>query len=114
MASTAGTSVDGPLSAARCDAMLRSSQHLLHNMWAVEAWLVTSNQSNRCWSVDRENWQRRQPASSFFDGMVSGRFCDSNWYRGNAGELGRRKAPNYTAPAPALLGYDPAVDWACV
>lgn len=57
----------------------------------------------------------------YFDDMFWGRGCNKNWYSGNAGGLGQAWGgptmdwvhPHFTAPAPALLGFDRNIDWHC-
>ncbi|KAL1508267.1 hypothetical protein AB1Y20_004383 [Prymnesium parvum] len=97
----------GPLSSERCDALLRDDRHLFRRMWARHGWAKMRSGEPPCWEVDRENLQRTIGADAFFDAVRTGRYCYSNWYEGNPGDLGRQeRVPSFEAAAPALLGFD--------
>jgi hypothetical protein len=50
----------------------------------------------------------------FFRETKEGVHCDSNWYEGNFGKLGRMNSrPEFSAMAPALLGFDETIDRFC-
>eukprot|EP00966_Prymnesium_polylepis_P238654 5519330-Prymnesium_polylepis.3 len=72
--------------------------------------------SEACWAVARTVRQKEpQPAATYFDEVLSGAHCGSNWYEGNPGALGRQDAqPAFSGPlAPALLGFDESIDDFC-
>ena len=100
--------------------MLQDPAHLFRRMWAAEGWasMVGPGASPACWSVQRDGQQAQSP-SRYFDDVLSGRWCSSNWYAGTAdsGALGQR-GDSEDAFAdfesyPALLGYDEAIDEMC-
>jgi len=51
-------------------------------------------------------------SETFFSDTLSGAHCDTNWYEGNNGDLGR-VTPSFAEPAPALLGFDSPIDTYC-
>lgn len=65
-----------------------------------------------CWGDDPH---------SFFLNAMNGQTCGRNWFEGNQGPLGWAdrnptmldRWPHYTAPAPALLGFDESIDAVC-
>ena len=110
----------GPLDRATCAAMLQDPAHLFRRMWAAEGWasMVGPGASPACWSVQRDGQQAQSP-SQYFDDVLSGQWCSSNWYAGTAdsGALGQRgDSEDVFADFelyPALLGYDEAIDEMC-
>ena len=103
------------LTAAKCDGMLRDPTHLFRRMWAAEAWAKQYTTSAKCWERDRENygwgWQKSE---RFFDDILEGNICDSNWYEGNNGAIGGQYArPTFTGDAKAVLGFDDSIDRYC-
>ena len=112
------------LTAQKCAAYLRDPSHIFRRMWAGEAWSKMADAdgnagSTACWLMRRElNAQIRiepQPAADFFEQVLSGAHCDTNWYEGNVGSLGKRDArPSFPKDeAPALLGFDETLDGFC-
>ena len=50
----------------------------------------------------------------YFDDVRRGAACNTNWYEGNSGDLGRQdKLPQFPSSAPALLGFDETIDQFC-
>jgi hypothetical protein len=50
----------------------------------------------------------------YFEQVQSGQHCNTNWYEGNSGQLGLPNTiPTFEHPAPALLGFDEAIDQYC-
>lgn len=105
----------GPLDTAKCAAMLQDPAHLFRRMWASRGWasMVGRLPSPACWSVGRDGQQEQRP-EQYFDDVLSGRWCGTNWYAGTSGDIGT------TGPAfadfdsyPALLGFDEAIDSMC-
>lgn len=109
--------------------MLQDPAHLFRRMWAAEGWasMVGPGASPACWSVQRDGQQAQSP-SQYFDDVLSGQWCSSNWYAGTAdsGALGQRGDSEDFAGFelfaemfagfelyPALLGYDEAIDEMC-
>ena len=100
--------------------MLQDPAHLFRRMWAAEGWasMVGPGASPACWSVQRDGQQAQNP-SQYFDDVLSGRWCSSNWYAGTSGSgaLGESGDSEDAFAAfesyPALLGYDEAIDKLC-
>ena len=117
----------GPLTGARCDSMLRDNSHLFRAMWGAVPW--TTQNTQRCWEVTRDAGRSQQDPAVFMDGIRSGAHCTTtNWLLGNRPaahnelpkpiehlrDIGRPTfVANYTAPAPALLGFDWSVHQHC-
>ena len=117
----------GPLTGARCDSMLRDNSHLFRAMWGAVPW--TTQNTQRCWEVTRDAGRSQQDPTVFMDGIRSGAHCTTtNWLLGNRPaahnelprpiehlrDIGRPTfVANYTAPAPALLGFDWSVHQHC-
>lgn len=103
------------LTSAKCDAALRDPAHLLRHMWAAAAW-EPMGEGPDCWSTRRDSEGINQSASIFFDELVSGAHCESNWYEGNRGEwIGAVNAIHQPrpVPVPALFGFDDSIDDFC-
>jgi len=68
-----------------------------------------------CWHRRRDDASRVQSGGSYFDNVLSGGSCDTNWYEGNYGRLGEAdgRAVFSSAAAPALLGFDEGIDASC-
>lgn len=69
-------------------------------MWG-SAWDFTKPGQRGCF--DRFGGQR------WFDGIFEGTWCDRNWLQGTAGQPRANDRPHFTAPAPALLGFDETI-----
>jgi len=55
---------------------------------------------------------QEQPAHQYFQEAKDGAYCDSNWYEGNAGALGKRdNRPKFTAMAPVCLARISLSGW---
>jgi len=106
--------VNGKLNSAKCDAMLRDPTHLFRKMWDAVPWQNRHSHRPTCFARKRDDNTRAQDPAIYFRDVKSGKHCQSNWYEGNFGELGFQDAlPRFTAPAPALLGFDESIDWFC-
>lgn len=69
------------LNSEKCDGMLRDPTHLFRRMWAAEAWSKQTPAQPKCWQRDREGFGRRaQPAHKYFDDIVDGSICNTNWF----------------------------------
>jgi len=96
----------------QCSAMLADQGNRLHQLWGPEGWRVRWPDQEACWPGD--GWD-------FFDNAWWGKDCARNWYTGNQGGLGQQNGgpdkdwvnPHFTAPAPALLGFDRNINWHC-
>ena len=85
--------------------------------------MVGRSTSPACWSVQRDSQGAQRP-EQYFDDVLSGRWCSSNWYEGTS-EPGSPHTTDpdpigVTGPAfadfdsyPALLGFDEAIDEMC-
>ena len=97
---------------------MRDPQHIFRKMWAAESWGPMQSNRPACWDVNRNNDQENQPSGKYFEEVLTGAHCYTNWYVGNDGELGR---PHNALPggfndnqeAPALLGFDESIDSFC-
>jgi len=66
---------------------------------------------------DWNGWARRQQggaacwgageAAAWWNSTLAGRACNANWHEGSGGW------PHFSAPAPALLGFDDTIGWHC-
>jgi len=94
--------------------MLRDRSHVFLKMWSAEPWLTRARDQTDCWWVQRDTKDTLQDVYDYFDDARDGAYCDSNWYTGNHGELGDAgRRPEFTGPAPALFGFDDAIDQYC-
>jgi len=86
-------------------------------MWGAEPWKKWRRQQGldgSCFVWQRDRHDRVQPASRYFEQLHSGQHCNTNWYEGNAGLLGLPHIiPTFAHHAPALLGFDEAIDEYC-
>lgn len=102
------------LSSEMCHAMLRDPTHLFRRMWSAEAWAHMQPGASVCWERKRDERWKPIPAATFFEEASAGTHCDSNWYEGNSGDLGKHDyRTTFAKEAPALLGFDETIDKAC-
>ena len=94
------------------DAMLRDSTHLFRSMWAAVPFARLRPGMPSCFEVPRDRSSEQMKPETFFSDTLSGAHCDTNWYEGNNGDLGRA-TPSFAEPAPALLGFDSSIDAYC-
>lgn len=85
-----------------CRRMLFDREHAFSAMWGIprvkmEAKCAPSPALFSSWAAD----------------MNAGAMCDRSWYEGTLGCSGQSVIPRYTAPAPALLGFDLHIIRAC-
>ena len=80
-------------------------------MWSAEPWgRITSTSGVSCWHRQRDAPRASILPATYFAEALNGTHCKSNWYEGHEGQLGRHgERPHFTAPAPALLGYDDGI-----
>jgi hypothetical protein len=108
---------DGALSPELCSAFFHDPNHRFHQMWAPRAWHVREGASGAaCW----DEWGS---GARYFSDVFEGRYCDKNWFAGNAGRLGdkyggptdtkAKASVHFMKAAPALLGFDHSIDWYC-
>lgn len=74
------------------------------SMWGRNPWVTRGPTEAGCWE---EHGGRR-----YFDKVLAGDGCDRNWFEGYHGEATDR--PEFTAAAPALLGFDSTIWELCV
>lgn len=104
------------LTSEECTFLMRDPQHLFRKMWAAASWAPMQAKQPACWDVKRDDDGARQKPETYFEEAFTGMHCDSNWYEGNQGELGRphHALPNFRrGTAPALLGFDESIDQFC-
>lgn len=91
--------------------MMRNPSHLFRRMWSAEPWgRLTQSDGTACWMRRRDAPARSMLPSDFFAETLNGTHCNSNWYEGHAGQLGKHwTRPQFTAPAPALIGFDDGI-----
>ena len=82
------------LSPNTCDALLADPNGMLKQMWNKWGWRQLHNEEP-CWG-----WGG---GDDFFDNVISGGSCNSNWYEGSIGWQ------NFREDAPGVLGFDDAV-----
>ena len=103
------------LNSAKCHGMLRDPTHLFRRMWAAEAWAKQTPDQPKCWGKSRD--QRGavvQPEGKYFSDILDGGICESNWYEGNGGGIGKEgHPPLFKKDANALLGFDETIDDYC-
>lgn len=105
----------GNLDSAKCRAMLRDPQHVFRRMWSVEGW-AKQELKGACWDSKRDDAKTRQPMHTYFEEVLAGTYCGSNWYEGNPGLLGLQGRPPtsfYIDDAPALFGVDADIGSVC-
>lgn len=99
----------------QCVALWQDKRSRFHQLWGRNGWEIRNHGDRGCWDNDGGN------GYSFFDDAWWGRSCARNWYTGNGGNLGQptggpTKAdsnPHFSGDAPALLGFDEAIDEVC-
>lgn len=67
------------------------------SLWGRTAWVIRSPQGLGCWE---DKGGRR-----YFQNVLAGTGCDRNWFQGYHGDS-KDDRPEFTAAAPALLGFD--------
>ena len=86
----------------------------MRKMWAASAWQQRSPERDACWSLKRDDKAVKHSGVYYFTDVERGTHCGDNWYEGAGGNLGERdKPPSFTANAPALFGFDDAIDSYC-
>lgn len=71
-----------------------------HRMWG-NAWAFKEEWDAGCWEyLGGREWLNR---------AWEGTWCDVNWMQGTAQAPGPNDRPHFTAPAPALLGFDETI-----
>merc|ERR1719401_1795616 len=92
----------GNLDSAQCKAMLRDPAHVFRRMWSVEGW-AKQELRGACWDRKRDNPHKEQPMHTYFEDMLAGKHCRSNWVEGTLGLPGQPPTSSYTQDAPALF-----------
>ena len=87
------------LSPATCDALLSDPGGMLKQMWNRVGWRQLG-EDEPCWGWDSD-------ADEFFDNVLSGGSCQSNWYEGSIGWQ------RFHSDAPGVLGFDDAIGNYC-
>ena len=86
-------------------------------MWGSQAWRqwkIGTGLAGSCFEWQRDSPGTWQSAQAYFMDTLLGKHCQTNWYEGNGGDLGRQDHfPTFEGPAPALLGFDEAIDHYC-
>ncbi|KAL3926055.1 MAG: hypothetical protein SGPRY_003489 [Prymnesium sp.] len=95
----------------KCHAMLKDPSHVFRLMWSATPFANRRAGMPTCFERQRDS-KRPINAQSYFSDTLQTKFCNSNWYNGNEGDLGRQ-TPRFSAPAAALLGFDDAIDAYC-
>ena len=99
--------------------MLRDNAHIFRRMWATDGWAkmqpdALTGPHSPCWLHPRDDAAASQPASTYFEETLSGKYCPMNWYEGNPGILGLRgRPPTFSEDAPALFGADEDIGAYC-
>ena len=102
------------LSFPMCYDFLRDRTHRFRRMWAAQAWAPMNEGEPACWERRRDAADQWQSADTFFDELLEGAHCASNWFEGNFGKLGKKDhVPTFGKTAPALLGFDESIDAFC-
>ena len=98
-----------------CNRLLHEQTHLFYKMWGREERVQNVEGGVACWDFQRgcrggscKFWERGLPATTFWDETSDGTHCGDNWYEGSGQSSGR-----FQRPAPALLGFDDSIHWAC-
>ena len=84
-------------------------------MWSVEGWAKQALKG-ACWDRKRDDAHTEQPMHQYFEEVLAGTYCRSNWYEGNPGLLGLEGRPPtsfYIDDAPALFGADADIGSVC-
>ena len=77
-------------------------------LWGPLPWYLRQPNGPTCWGAN---------GNAFFDNAAAGTTCSRNWYQGSPGQLGLwgpidDDGPvRFTTNAPALLGFDDAIDF---
>ena len=88
------------LTSNKCHALMSDPTSKFWTLWGSKAWEKLPNGENGCWTG----------GGDFFENVLGGGQCDTNWYEGAKGNLGRPEMrPPFTAEAPALLGFDESI-----
>ena len=93
---------DTQLSSSTCAAAFADENHLFNHMWGQEERVQNQRDGLACWDSVRDQHWKPQPAATYFDDTLTGKYCGMNWYEGNKD----REHGTFSAPAPALLGFD--------
>ena len=84
----------GRLSPEVCENLFASPKSILRSMWARDGWtLLRRGNAEPCWG-SYDNGRR------FWDGVLRGDSCNSNWYEGSIGWQ------SYDGDYPGVLGFD--------
>ena len=86
------------LSPPTCDALLSDSAGMLKQMWNRIGWRQLHDEEP-CWGWEDPN--------AFFDNVISGTNCNSNWYEGSIGWQ------RFHSDAPGVLGFDDSIGGYC-
>ena len=86
------------VSPATCDALLSDPSGMLKQMWNRVGWRQLHDEEP-CWGWDDPD--------KFFDDVISGANCHSNWYEGSIGWQ------DFNSDAPGVLGFDDAIGGYC-
>ena len=91
------------LTSNKCHALMSDPTSKFWTLWGNKAWEKLPNGENGCWSA-------KGGGDFFFANVASGGQCDTNWFEGAKGNLGRSEMrPPFTAEAPALFGFDESI-----
>ena len=86
-----------------CSAELADAGSALHELFGRTGWERQAAPAPLCWSP---------PTSAYFDGVraAGADSCDANWFTAGSGDLASPAGrPSFSAPAPAVLGYDASI-----
>lgn len=86
------------ISPATCDVLLSDPQGMLKQMWNRVGWRQIRGEEP-CWGWDDPD--------AFFDNVIAGTTCNSNWYEGSIGWQ------QFHSDAPGVLGFDDAIGYYC-
>ena len=98
--------------------LLQDRDFLFRAMWGAEPWRKWERGQGlggSCFTRVRDDHRLEQPANRYFAQTYSGQHCETNWFEGNSGQLGEpHHIPTFHQHAPALLGFDEAIDQYCI
>jgi len=86
-----------------CSAELADAGSAFHELWGRTGWERQAAPAPLCWSPS---------TSAYFDGVraAGADSCDANWFTAGSGDLASPAGrPSFSAPAPAVLGYDASI-----